>query len=594
MRKEPSVKRPVARRANRAKSSIRRAADGAALMLESLELRRMLSYAAPVTIHQAPRQLLSEFGAAVATNGSRMVVGAPRGENPGNAYFYDLAVSNTAIEITNPNPIDNDQFGAAIAWVGDDIAVSAPSLGTVYIFDGVTRALEQTLGGTTELIASDMGGAMTAVQTPAGWDLLVSATQYLGTGRVLQFDVTSGVLLDSSQVTFNGNTGVMLATKDNTFLVNAADGGGSVLQYVRNLDGTYAQVDSFSDPDALFSYGTSFVATDNSIIISSPGDNLVHEYFDADAGGGSRTFAPPPVSGTTWGGFGLGVMSVSGDNLIIPNIFADATDAETSTVYPDAGQAYVYSLTDASYIETLQSSSLATSTDFGIITAALPNGGFAVSDSFDGGDAHLGAVYVFSPESPITVGDDGVVTVTGTDGDDAVSITKGDADTFVITIGDETFTGAATGVVTHLSDGNDVVSVSPSVSLNIEVYGGAGADLISAGSGNDILVGGDGNDTIFGGSGRDIIIGGNDADSLSGEVNDDLLVSSDTTLSPEQLRMARDQWATSRIVALFDGAVIADNAIDRVSGNNGVDWFIIDEDDYVIDLKKFEDEPQIV
>lgn len=59
--------------------------------------------------------------------------------------------------------------------------------------------------------------------------------------------------------------------------------------------------------------------------------------------------------------------------------------------------------------------------------------------------------------------------------------------------------------------------------IDVNLSGGAGNDVIQAGDGDDSLNGNDGNDRLQGGKGSDTIDGGADADTINGEEGDDVL-----------------------------------------------------------------------
>ncbi len=63
-------------------------------------------------------------------------------------------------------------------------------------------------------------------------------------------------------------------------------------------------------------------------------------------------------------------------------------------------------------------------------------------------------------------------------------------------------------LVVYALDGNDFITVDPTLAIPTELYGGAGNDTLRGGSSSDILVGGDGIDVIYGNAGSDIMIGG--------------------------------------------------------------------------------------
>jgi len=56
--------------------------------------------------------------------------------------------------------------------------------------------------------------------------------------------------------------------------------------------------------------------------------------------------------------------------------------------------------------------------------------------------------------------------------------------------------------------GDDVITVSPSITLPAFLYAGLGIDRLSGGGGNNVLVGGGGADTLIGGTARNVLIAG--------------------------------------------------------------------------------------
>jgi hypothetical protein len=608
------VKRPVARRANRAKSSVRRAANNAALILESLELRRMLAYAPAVTVVPTTRNPEALFGSSIATNGNTILVGAPHPGTSGVGAAYEFDASNPTnggTLIPNPDPEVGDQFGAAVAFVNGRMAVSAPESYTggepkVHVFDNDPLTPDVLLSPFGDPPNQAFGASMVAI----GDSLFVSAAGSLGIGNpsaaVVRYDTGPGADSAYDDIYFfesNVFGQVGMAVKDSKVLASGSH-ENLATEEVGDSVGTVFEIDPaqpaatvpLGDEDVFLQdeqaidpiFGFSIGVTSNSVLIGSPLANSVYEYFDGDEIV-DRTYAPPDelLQGTF--GWSISVNEAAGTFVVTD---PEATVGETGSVQ---GEAYVFDLGTGDHVATLQSATVDDTDDFGWASAALPDGNFVVTDPADDGGS--GAAYLFVADVPppigptITVGNDGVVAVTGTGGDDAVSIIKGDDGTFVITIGDQSFTGAASGVVIELGDGNDVVSVSPSVQFAIEIYGGLGNDSIAGGSGGDILVGGAGSDVIYGGSGKDLLIGGDGADSLYGEVNDDVLVASATIFDADkdELRAVHQEWLNAGSVATLDNSgIVTDDNIDSLTGSNGVDWFFKGDEDVINDLKKFE------
>jgi hypothetical protein len=129
-----------------------------------------------------------------------------------------------------------------------------------------------------------------------------------------------------------------------------------------------------------------------------------------------------------------------------------------------------------------------------------------------------------------------MTTVSGTNGNDNLSVTATAGSTTTVNTGNGNDTVTVTGAgntVVNTGNGNDLVNLSGSSGTNTVnagngndvVLGGSGSDLItggngtavlSGGAGNDVLVGGNGTDTLYGGAGNDILLGGNGKDVLIG------------------------------------------------------------------------------
>jgi cysteine-rich repeat protein len=102
--------------------------------------------------------------------------------------------------LENPTPDPGDQFGAAVAAVGDDIAVGAPlddgamiDTGTVYLFDAATGVLLETLPNPAQA-RFDHFGASLAAGVPG---LLIGAP---GPSRIYVFAPAAGAIVRSGRV----------------------------------------------------------------------------------------------------------------------------------------------------------------------------------------------------------------------------------------------------------------------------------------------------------------------------------------------------------------------------------------------------------
>ena len=129
-----------------------------------------------------------------------------------------------------------------------------------------------------------------------------------------------------------------------------------------------------------------------------------------------------------------------------------------------------------------------------------------------------GTFAITGTTKPLTALSNGVLAISGTVGNDTVSIASSGGNISVV---ENNFTtqypaSSVTGIGIDLREGNDALL--------------AGAGIVGAycyaGAGNDNLVGGDGNDTLSGGAGADLIDGGLGDDRLNGNGSRDHLIGS--------------------------------------------------------------------
>jgi Ca2+-binding RTX toxin-like protein len=113
---------------------------------------------------------------------------------------------------------------------------------------------------------------------------------------------------------------------------------------------------------------------------------------------------------------------------------------------------------------------------------------------------------------------------TGATPNDVVRITQQDAATIrVEENGVVTFfnTNSVARIVVNAGTGNDTVNISPAVTKNAVIDGGAGDDDLSGGSGNDVINGGAVNASVNGGSGNDVLDAGAGNNRLRGGAGND-------------------------------------------------------------------------
>jgi Ca2+-binding RTX toxin-like protein len=202
------------------------------------------------------------------------------------------------------------------------------------------------------------------------------------------------------------------------------------------------------------------------------------------------------------------------------------------------------------------------------------------------------------------VGDD---TLSGGPGNDVILASEGDNvlmggadndrmegrsgnDTFDGGDGNDRINGGSGNDTLRGGDGNDTLNGGLDDDL---LFGGSGADTLTGDYGDDALVGGDGSDTLFGRAGQDVQIGGLGSDRVRGASGDDLLLggASDYDTDEAALLAILAEWSSgndlgTKIMNISTGATtggnplsltagaIDDGAIDDLTGDSGIDWFL--------------------
>ncbi len=311
-----------------------------------------------------------EFGFAVATVGSKVVVGAPfddtAGSDAGAVYVFDGSTGALVRTFLNPAPANSSRFGWAVAALGGNILIGAPldpngtgGGGTVYLYDTVTGILKQVFLNPTPNGGDDFGFAVAAL----GANVIVGAP-----GRdtpATQFDP---VKPDTGAVyVFNGTTGALLRT-----LVSP----------------TANQGDNF---------GWSVAAVGNAVLVGDPNDHSgvaiagAAFLFDGTSGALLRTFVKP--TRVNLDAFGFRVAAL-GTNKALVAALGDDTGAL------NAGAVYVFSTIDGSLLEKFQKAVPGADDDFGRALLSFGTTRVVVGVPMDdtrGQDA--GAVYAFQDTS---------------------------------------------------------------------------------------------------------------------------------------------------------------------------------------------------
>ncbi len=252
------------------------------------------------------------FGRAVASRGTELVVGAPGhwspilGTLPGRVYLMDLSGAARLV-IENPTPAPNDEFGAAVATVGANVAVGAPAddavasdAGAAYLFDGDSGALLHTLLVPGAGPGANCGRSVAAL----GADVLV-----LCDGGIYRFDGASGAL--EHHFTAPGCLGGRgMATIGGDVLSAGYDGT------ICRFDGsTGAVVRTYVDPEPLrlAEFGSSIGVDGDRVVVGADFGTRESMYvFDGTSGALLETIRGPSYGTIYSEGFGKYVAAAGG------------------------------------------------------------------------------------------------------------------------------------------------------------------------------------------------------------------------------------------------------------------------------------------
>src|SRR5512145_153407 len=162
------------------------------------------------TFQKSPPVAGDMFGRSVAGAGNQALVGVPEDDTgaaeAGAAYLFSTATGALLMPpIVNPDPQPGDEFGFTVAMVGNNLLIAAPfkdvngfvDAGAVYLFDGTTGLLLQTFIDPTPDNDEQFGLALASV----GNNVLVGSpfddTAAIDAGAAYLFDGSSGALLQT-------------------------------------------------------------------------------------------------------------------------------------------------------------------------------------------------------------------------------------------------------------------------------------------------------------------------------------------------------------------------------------------------------------
>lgn len=407
------------------------------------------------------------FGSAITAVGNNILVGAFGDEaganNAGSAYLLDASTGDLVKEFNKPNPLGQENFGAGVAVVGNNLLITspaddtgAPNAGTAYLYDGSSFALLRAIHNPTPAENDFFGWSVAAV----GSSILLGAygddTGAADAGSAYLVDGSSGMLLR----TFNNptpasgdNFGMAVGAVGNNFAVRAPSDDTSFL----NAGAAYL----LQGADLV--YGNDSAGTHD---LSLRRNGNVLELVDN-------------VSSTVLRAAPLG-------------------ETQSALVVGAAGRVNSLTIDEA----TGGAFALAQGVEF-----AGGAGGSDVLRVLGAAQATLTTGMLFGPSLP-------TVTFNGLEG---ASLTGGPEDNFFDAMGfgaAVTLTGNAGDDYLRGGSGKD------------RLLGGSDDDSLAGGSGNDVLDGGAGEDRLSGGGGDDQLTGGADDDVLDGGSGTDKLIES--------------------------------------------------------------------
>ena len=358
------------------------------------------------------------FGHHIAVLGDNLVISAntdsATGLNSGSVYVVNPETGEVLLPISNPGPqpIELDNFGFAVAVVGNNVLVSAPGddtptidAGAAYLFDGSSGSLLQTFRLDVE--EAQTGDWLGTEAVAFGGDVLLGSNATADhSGKAVLFASSDGSVIHTFQspTPFNGDQfGESLAVSGNSILIGAPEDpsvfqlGGAVYLYGGD---TGQRIQSFFNPspaqsDEFGSHGAvAFLG--ESVIIGAEKDDTSGEdagiayVFDIATGDLVRTFHnPSPLPGDQFG-HSVGVI---GNTVII------GANGENSA----AGAIHFFDAESGSHLSTIVNPTPDDYDRFGKIVVPWGNQVLVGTPNDDLGHLNAGAVYVYDvPMATVT------------------------------------------------------------------------------------------------------------------------------------------------------------------------------------------------
>jgi len=329
------------------------------------------------------------FGYSVAISGNYAIVGAhfeddAGGSDSGKAYIFNVTTGALVHTIDNPNAYStsaNDNFGISVA-ISDNYAIVGAyreddagglTSGKAYIYNVTTGALVHTLDNPNAYSTSSGDNFGLSVAISGNYAIVGAFDEDdagdFQSGKAYIYNVTTSALVhtldnpNAYSASLSDRFGLPVAVSGNYAIVGAigeddAGGGDSGKAYIFNVT-TGALVHTLDNPTA---YSTSSSDNFASTVAMSGNYAIVGAYREDDAGGFNsgkvyifnvttgalvHTLDNPTAYSTSASDrFGYSA-SISGNYAIVGAYFED--DAGGG----DSGKAYIFSVTDQTYIDKL-------------------------------------------------------------------------------------------------------------------------------------------------------------------------------------------------------------------------------------------------
>ena len=372
------------------------------------------------------------FGASVAIEGTRVVVGAPQddsaGHDAGSTYVYDLSSATPTVPVitlTNPDPAENDYFGTSVAISGTRVVIGArtdntgaTSAGSAYLYD--------LSSGTPTVPIATLNNPSPAAHEQFGWSVAISGTQVvvgalydstgaLYAGSAYGYDLTNGtptvpvVTFNNPGPALNDYFGTAVAISGTRLVVGAiqddigATDAGTAYVYDLSSGAPTLPIATLNNPGpALYDYfGTAVAISGTRVVVGAPQDDT----GASDAGSAyvyDLTSATPTVPVFTLNKPGPRVEDYFGYSVAISGTLVVVGAYGEDTGASSAGSAYVYDLSSATPtvpVVTLHDPDPAPDDLFGV-SVAISGTRVVVGAPFDDtGAIDAGSAYVYDLSS---------------------------------------------------------------------------------------------------------------------------------------------------------------------------------------------------